>query len=123
MNDVRDELHYEQAIIPQLDLLDAVWLAKDPTNPESFSLLTQYAGDINRTKLDRDPANVHKVWMQLYIREGNNLAMMLGKSVNLWDEANQDIFVMDRSYTYNQFITGPAIPNAGSNLYLFQFMA
>lgn len=123
MNDVRDELHYERMIRPQLDLLDAVWLAKDPTNSESYTLLEQYAGDINRAKLTREPGGVQKVWMEIYIKEGNNLALMLGKTVNLWDVANQDIFVMDRSFTYNQFIPGPAIPNAGSNLYLHQYMA
>ena len=123
VNDVRDELHYEQMIRPQLDLLDALWLAKDPTNPESFTLLEQYAGDINRAKLTRDPDDIQKTWMRIYIREGNNLATMLGKTVNLWDPENQDIFIMDRSFTYNQFIPGPAIPNAGSNLFLFQYMA
>jgi hypothetical protein len=119
MATVRDE--YILTYIKKfLDTLDSIFELRDPTNLDSYTQLQIYAGDINRTRKDVSPVQTDKLWNQIYMSYTKRLAQTLYVT-NFNDE---DRYRFSRSGSvYINAAPGMAVPNAGSKIFLHQYLA
>lgn len=120
MDDIASEVQ-EQYIIQLLDRLDLVWELKDPTNPSTYTQAQIYAGDINRTRKDLSPRDAARLWNAIYLEMTDELARTLWVS-NYRQERNLIHRYARSGATYINAAPGHAIPNVGSNLYLYSRM-
>lgn len=120
MATVRDE-YVLVYIKKMLDTLDNIFDLRDPTNPDSFTQLQVFLGDINRTRKDISPVQSDKLWDQIYKNYCKRLAQLL--YVTNFNDA-EDAFRFSRSGAqYINAAPGMAVPNAGSKIYLHQYLA
>lgn len=120
MSTIRDET-IQVYIRKYLDTLDAIFDLKDPTNPDSFTQIQLYAGDVNRTRTDKSPVQTAKLWGEVYMRYCDELAQTLYVS----NFRNKDYaFRFARgSSSYINAVKGMAVPNIGSRIFIHGYLA
>jgi len=120
MSTIRDEtvLVY---IRSYLDTLDNVFVSKDPTNPDSFTQIQLFAGDINRTRTDKSPVQTMKLWNEIYKSYCGELAQVLYVT-NFRDKDYSYRFARGSS-SYINSVKGMAVPNVGSRIFMHGYLA
>ena len=120
MSTVRDEVVLTY-IRNYLDTLDAIFLAKDPTNPDSFTQIQLFAGDINRTRTDKSPITTMKQWGEIYRQYCDELA----NTLFVTNFRNKDYaYRFSRSGSaYINAVPGMAVPNIGSRIFMHGYLA
>lgn len=120
MSTIRDEVVLIY-IKRYLDTLDSIFESKDPTNPNSYTQIQLYAGDINRTRTDISPVQTYNLWNQIYNRYCDELAQVLYVT-NFRNKEYAYRFARGSS-AYINAVKGNAIPNAGSRIFLHSYIA
>jgi hypothetical protein len=115
MDDILDDIQATE-IIKVLDTMDSISDLVDPTNPDSYTALQLYAGDINRSRIDKVPAETYKKWWGIYLQYTYRLSQMLFVP-NYWAPENQIHRFSRDGGLYKNAVKGTAVPNLGSRLY------
>jgi len=120
MSTVRDEtiLAY---IRKYLDSLDAIFVAADPTNPDSYTQIQLFAGDINRTRTDKSPIQTMELWDKIYDAYCKKLANTL--YVTNFNDKDYAYRFARGSSAYINAVPGMAVPNIGSRIFMHSYLA
>ena len=120
MSTVRDEtiLTY---IRSYLDTLDAIFDLSDPTNPDSYTQIQLFAGDINRTRTDKSPIQTMKLWGTIYDAYCDKLAQTL--YVTNFRNKDYAYRFARGSSAYINAVPGMAVPNVGSRIFMHSYLA
>ena len=104
-----------------LDTLDAVFEAKDPTNPDSFTQIQLFARDINRTRTDKSPVQTMELWGKIYKHYCDELANVL--FVTNFRNKDYAYRFSRSSSSYINAAPGMAVPNVGSRIFMHGYLA
>lgn len=120
MSTIRDEVILIY-VRKYLDTLDAIFEAKDPTNPDSFTQIQLFAGDINRTRTDKSPVQTMKLWGEIYRQYCDELANVL--FVTNFRNKDYAYRFARGSSAYINAVKGAAVPNIGSRIFMHSYLA
>jgi hypothetical protein len=120
MSTVRDEIVLTY-VRKYLDTLDAIFDARDPTNPDSFTQIQLFAGDINRTRTDKSPIQTMELWDKIYNKYADKLAQAL--YVTNFNNKDYAYRFARGSSSYINAVKGMAVPNVGSRIFMHSYLA